>query len=355
MSVENPYVRPTLIATRAGLPDPDLLVDLWLDQLIEWLADAGECSSPSTSDVYDIVALYGRLRRCDPEKLEQSGRPGEWKSAARVVEDRLGQWLLLALQVPDPDGWLREANLLADACDDGLDKTSDSSGGESLAEWSEQILTDLDDADLAAWAARRLGLLPEELERGLARCSEWLLDNLDRFFPAGVFIQGVGQTIRSDLPAEDLELAGTADKFVLLLDALEEIEDCLSPPGRTVTPPDDWAGFPEPSLAVAAKTPGSEGLFRRRWRSPPGNAEALLVVGPEGPDTSQVRLNFLAEEEVLATLEGRPVWLAGCRTTIAEGNADLGRSDLLAARQAGRPLELWVGEHRQAWAMVRDR
>ncbi len=51
MSLPNPYVRDALTATRAGLTDPALLVDLWLDQFLELLEGAGE--TPEPGDAYD--------------------------------------------------------------------------------------------------------------------------------------------------------------------------------------------------------------------------------------------------------------------------------------------------------------
>jgi hypothetical protein len=343
MSTPNPYVRDTLPATRTELTDPGLLIDLWLDRLLELIEGAGEPQGPG--DVGDAVALFGRLKRCDPKRVAGTGRQALWEAAAEAVERRLAEWLPPALGVPDPDGWLREAAALADACDDAA-------ADAELGERAEQLLTDLDDADLVAWAARRCQMLPPALAEGLARCAEWLRHNPDRFFPAGVFIQGAAQTIRPDLPAFDLDLAGTADKFVLLLDALEEIQERMSPAAPPVTAPEgDWTGFPEPSLALAAAGPESGGLFRRRWRSPDGTFEALLVVGPEA-DAGSVRVNFLAGEGP-AALEGQPTWLAECAATIdAAGNADFDRGALLAARRAGRPLDLCVGEGRQAWHPV---
>jgi hypothetical protein len=341
MSFPNPYVRVTLTATRAGLPDPALLVDLWLDRFLERLGEAGE--PPEPDEAYDVVALFGRLQRCNPDLLAATGRLIEWDSAVTLVQRHLADLLPAALLVPDPEGWLREAQLLAEACDDAAPDAE-------LGEHAEQLLADLDDADLLAWAVERQGALPEALRGGLARCAGWLHDNPDRFFPAGVLIQGIGQTIRADLPAVDLALAGTADKFVLLLDALEESQEQMSSSVVSSSREDDWAGFPEPSLAMAAKAAGPTGLYRRRWRSPDGAVEALLVIGPDGPGAERVRINFLSGEEIPAALVGRPVWLAAQEATIdGDGNADFSRASLLAARKEGRALTLEVGEQRQAW------
>jgi hypothetical protein len=171
-----------------------------------------------------------------------------------------------------------------------------------------------------------------------------------------VFVQGLGQTIRPDLPGLDLGLAATADKVVVLLDALEDSQERMGPvrlPVAVLT--ESWEGFPEPSLALAAATPGAEGLFRRRWRSPSGALEARLVVGPDRPGADRVRVVFAAGDELPAWLVGQPIWLTGQEAVIdADGAADFPRQALLDARAAGEPLALRVGEERQAWRGVRD-
>ena len=86
---ETPYVRPSLTATRLGVTDAALLVDLWADQLThafallesegpvnyhaptptrgwgrDWVAPARAAA---------IIAAYGRMKRCRPEHLSVAG------------------------------------------------------------------------------------------------------------------------------------------------------------------------------------------------------------------------------------------------------------------------------------------
>lgn len=218
MSDENLYVRPSLTATRRGVPDAALLVDLWLDRFLEE-SEGGDRISPERA--YELLAHFGRLERCRPALLEGAGRADISSRERARVRSRMGELVRLALVVPEPQNWLRAATRLAHACDDGADESQ-------TAEMAADLLEGLDDADLVAWAARSTGLADPALEEGLGRCRLWLADNPDRFFPAGVLIQGIGQTLRPDLVAVDADLATTADKFILLLDALEDAEAALS-------------------------------------------------------------------------------------------------------------------------------
>src|SRR5207237_1401274 len=54
----------TLPAAPAGLTSPVVLADLWLGRLLELLDDSRDTPQPRTA--HDAVALFGRLRRCDP-------------------------------------------------------------------------------------------------------------------------------------------------------------------------------------------------------------------------------------------------------------------------------------------------
>lgn len=220
MTNETPYIRPSLTATRLGVPDPALLVDLWLDRFLEE-SESSEKIGPERA--YEIIAHFGRLERCRPDLLAAAGRADTLSRTLARVRSRMAELVKTALVIPEPSGWLRAATDLANACDDGADESE-------TAEIAADLLEELDDADLVAWVARSGGLADTILEDGLAECRSWLANNPDRFFPAGVLVQGIGQTLRPDLVAVDVGLAATADKFILLLDSLEEAEVILRKP-----------------------------------------------------------------------------------------------------------------------------
>jgi hypothetical protein len=345
--MNSPYIRYSLTATATGIIDADALVDSWLDEFLELVEEF------QPGDEYDVLALYGRLERVRFDLIRATGREAAWKAARDKVQAQLAHFAAQALRIPNPEGWLAEAQALADACDDGL--------ADELAEWAADLLYDLDDADLVAWAARTVGLAsPDE---PLQRCKEWLANNCDRFFPAGVLIQAIGQTLQPDLPALDLDLMATADKFVLLLDALEEAEAdmrrlAVIPPQR-VQPARDpaWNWLSEPQLMMAAQTRQSAGLKRYRWRSPDGAFVALLVANPEAPATEPVRLTLDTTQGRFAVeLAGQEVCLAGCTGRVdADGCVDLDRVALTKAWETGASFkQLLVGTGQQPWTAVAE-
>ena len=126
-----------------------------------------------------------------------------------------------ALTRPNPAAWLGEARQFEEAFDSVIDHAE-------LPVWAEHLLTDLDDATLVAWAARHFGAADDELETQLRDCETWLEEHADLFLACAVYVQGVGQTLRLDLPDADWYLARTADKFVVLLDEQEAAEERLT-------------------------------------------------------------------------------------------------------------------------------
>ncbi len=341
MTPFSPYLRDKLLATRAGLTDPFGLVRQWLDEYLALRA----VERPSVQQAAELLTRFGRLQRTRPSLLAKVSSFRRWNLDETVI-DRCQSLMPQVLAQLDIARWETEAEQLAVACDEAQNEAD-------LRAQAERLLSELDDLDLIAWAASRHGSSFVELEEKLNCCFDWLSNNLDRLFPATIWIQWLGQTLRPDLAGYDLELARTAEKYVLLLDALEEVQQQIYPERpRVALFTDSWAGFPEPPVALAAATTDEEGLFRRYWRSPDGRFVAELIVGPEQPGVSLVRVIFLEGEESGSSLAGQPVWLAGCSATIdGDGRADFDRASLLAAKAAGERLWLLVGEERQAWQL----
>jgi len=348
------YVRPGLLATRTRIADPGLLVDLWLDRLID--LHQGYVSGEPAEDAYDLLAGWARLQRTLPDLLAATGRLDEWHAVASAIQQQGPELVKLALQLPNPAGWLDEARRYQQALD--LQEAD-----LDLPAWAERLLTDLDDADLVAWTGQKLGQDITTLE-ALQDCGRWLEENAALFAPCGVYVQALGMTLRNDLPQHDLDLAWTADKYVVLLDVLEEIEPLLTFPQSPVFPQEaarelfgrssgtvilrptvpaahDWSGL-APVAALAARGSVPTRLAHRDWLSPDGQFTATLVFDPQG--TGPIRVNFYRSGESSVPLT-RGVELAGVTAEVDErGNADFPRQALDQARREAHPLTLKVGE-----------
>src|SRR5262249_11763300 len=141
---DNPYLRPQLTATKNGTADSSLLVDCWLDRLVD--LHEGRGSGDAGVDAYDLLATWGRLKRSRPEVVAQLHRQDEWQRLDREIDERRKNIAPQAL-VADPAGWLAEAEDFYRAVDGPASAIE-------LRSWAERLLTDLDDADLVAWASR---------------------------------------------------------------------------------------------------------------------------------------------------------------------------------------------------------
>lgn len=367
-AANNLYIRPTLIATRKRVTDPLALVDLWLDQLQEYV------ESPDDREAwYDMVALFGRLSRVRPILIKATGLYDQWLTISQTINERLAEMANHCLNLINPAGWLEEAEELAKACDDGAE-------ADELAEWSETLLMDLDDAEVIVWAAEKAGLEEERwsgLSDQLRDCVRWLIENRDRFFPAAVFIQAVGQTIRPDLDEYDADLAGTTVKFILLLDALEEAQNLLcvpkaqgiipvvvkgpspittkprqEPPAPKIPLPAQvpWDFMPQPMFALAARGEVSPAVKRVRWWSPDGVYRAVLAVPAYAQPDAYLRVNFLRDEQPAVELVGEPVLLGGVVSVIGpEGNAEFPLQELINKRLESPFCTLAVGQMPELW------
>jgi hypothetical protein len=354
----NPYVRPALAITRQGRADPAAVIQGWLDRLGGVLASASDESLARVA--HDLLALWAALQRVRPELIEDKESRKILEEAHAVVPQDGPDMAPQARAGVDLESWRARARAFAERDDD--DPDTDATRAVAL-------LATLDEADLLAWALRRLGMADEALEAELRALGDWLEDNAAHFVPAAAYVQSVGLALRPDLPAWDLDLAWTADKYVILLDELERVEVELSlatapplPQGMLAALRKREATAPLPAVAwlpplrpaVVAAAAGAESMAprprMRRWRSPDGLFEAILVL-PEFSDPEReqepVRINFFASGQPARALTGQVVRLAGVAAVIdAEANAAFLLCDLRAA--ASGPV-LQVGSRGTEW------
>lgn len=365
----SPYVRPNLAATKAGIPDPGLEVDCWLDRLRDVLA-----GSPETAlEWYDLLASWAKIRRCRQELVDRHQGAAEMEEAERVIQAAGPEGARDALTVPNVPAWLEETKELEAAFEGG-------GPHELRSTLAERLLTDLDDADLALCAARRLGVEDQELEDGLARCHEWLAQNASLFLPASVHVQAVGMALRPDLEEFDYGLAATALKYVDLLRAAEVAEQELTWGNVSAWSPQAvnrlveryqlerdrrqaevtlfllWAARRRAAcrkhspVARAGEEAAVEAPRFWEWTSPSGEFTARLVIPGAADVEEQAVLEFVGAEMRRATsLAGQPVWLHGVAGLIdAQGKATFAVSALLETEE---PLVLRVGHERTEWML----
>lgn len=359
---DSPYIFPELTATRNGTPDPAIEVDCWLSRLQEVL-DTG----PETADeAYDLLALWAKLRRVRPELLEELNARETLTRAEEVLGLRGADLASQALTIPNPHLWQIATN--------GLDQAFEDAGlAEARSTLAEQLLTDLDDATLALYAAGRHGIDDRELASELTPCLDWLAANAELFLPAAVHIQAVGMALRPDLPQFDYDLAVTALKYLDILCAIKVAEEELALAGIPQLAPTDArqladrcrqqvaavAGFLtvaatlrkqmlQPPWARAGQAEPDERLYWWRWSSPASDLTARLTISPRSQPDEQVWLEFLDAGQRRATdLAGQTVTLHGVGSTIdPTGKALFALAPLLETDQ---PLLLQVGSEQIEW------
>jgi hypothetical protein len=269
-----------------------------------------------------------------------------------------------ALDVLTPEGWLAEARQF-------LGDSEIEPDPAELTARAVALLADLDEANLAVWAARALGVSPgPDLEESLGACAVWLEEHADVFLHAGFYVQAVGLGLRPDLPAVDLDLAWTADKYVILLDHLEEAEAELSLAGkplepalleaarrRFLRPVAAWLPPLRPVVLAAAARPGDRPQPRLlRWRSPDRRWQASLVLptySDAAAEGGTVRLNLFEGEGPAQSLSGQTLWLAGVPGVVdPEGAATFLLGRLREAAAAGEGPTLRVGTDERGWEPV---
>lgn len=212
-------IRPNLTATRESIADPLIVVERWADQLQslvqQWPAD------PDPLSCYDLSASLGRLQRTRPALLRDADASNDLADAATILAQNSQLIIQRALEVPNVAGWMEDVARLEASYVELIDPIE-----RNLL--AEQLLMDLDDAELVAYAAWRHGIADTQLDEDLEKCRTLIWRQAHLFLPASVFVQAVGMTVRPELLDEDYELAATTLKFTAILDAAEEAEAALT-------------------------------------------------------------------------------------------------------------------------------
>lgn len=327
----NPYERPGLGAFGEPAARRDALVEDWLRRLRDvTLAD----SVPATdAHRLDVLTHWARLRRTRPELL---ARPSTSSDLVRLdaLAGEIPTTLVADRWSFDAEQWLREAMRLAASFEDALPV-------EARRELAERLLTTLDSAELTDYALVKLNPAHPEPSPALHSCRIWLEENPTVFLAATPLVQAIGMSLRPDLADQDYDLALTALKFEVLLDAAEDMQADLtlngvaSLPAETVAKlagiwrQETWDArdaclpwrYPAGETHAAAATQASESSsvpaeIRIYWRPPadlglPLEARLAVPAMPL-PDDDEVAISFYRlDDGPLDTEQLNPVLFAG--------------------------------------------
>lgn len=145
--------------------DPAPMVAEWVDRYFELLQYAETLENQTA---YELLVAWARLQRANTNVLAKViGRPVTdpvtvevlWSKVAqeptyidreKVFLARLAELAQLAVEVPRPLEWITELEEWATCAEE--------MGTEPLGAWAIQLLTDLDDAELAFWAITWIGV-----------------------------------------------------------------------------------------------------------------------------------------------------------------------------------------------------
>lgn len=364
------YFRSWLQATSTGQTEPSEEIEWWLAQLCGVLD--GQFDADLDTKAYELLASRWALKRVRPELLIEAAADQILHAADNLIESSAATWTEAAVHVPNPAAWLEQARVFETWIEE------QAVTAVQAAETGQQLIVDLDEADLVLVACAELGLDNEAFAQGLKQCNGWLAEHAELFIDAGIFTQSVGLSLRSDLSETDKKLATTGMKYVHLLDALEATEHEMF--GLDVEPFDasavggfftqvskahdepviagrigDWLPPAVPVLRVAARTEETPRVhWQGFWTEPSDRFFARLVIPQSFEEDSSEQVItvtfYRSEDKVLANeLDGKNVELAGVASQIEKAVARFRVKDL---RDTGADPSLRVDS--QFWSPVED-
>ena len=161
-------------------------------------------------DATDLLSAWAHLQRFDPKQ-----RPALFEELNSVVQSQsVTVWQDAVVSTLDPQAW-REA--LLDLVDD-RDALTTGQCGRTASE-ARRLLDDLDQAELALWAVRKLGgegEVLESLQDELSQCLHVFEEEIDVFKELDSYATMLRKAYREDLLAFDSGLWWTAAKFDMI-------------------------------------------------------------------------------------------------------------------------------------------
>ena len=339
MTETSPYVRIELESSDMSQQFVDDLVLDCLERLELTLAE--DQRQPDVA--YDLIAKTRRLERVRPEIITRLDPNGILKRAS----DRLSQgWRVLldaALTVPQPEGWLRDAEEMA-GTGQGLLDTVD------LAAWERQLIDDFDDAQLLASLCEEKAIEHAELSRKLQSCRQWIETHDYEFLDAGLYVQALGHAMRPGLDQYSPILTATAELYEVLLDgqvaSFTEMLDAADDLVDAFDEQPQQSSFvlrPNAFRAAASTATAALPAHECAWIRPDGAAKAILLL-PSAEllhDSTLVTVTFrFLDASERDQLVGKVVVLAGITTEVATDYTAKFDAGGLASKDLCTPLQV---------------
>jgi hypothetical protein len=287
---ENRYVIPEMASRDANSPGGTHIVEDLADRIAELRDDGEPQEGIEPGHARALLAAFMELGRVRPELWRAVADPGdeEW---LRNAVDAHGPLLAAAACARwDQGGWQKAAETL-----ESCYFAEELPAPEERAALARELLEELDEVELAALAIERITGDSPGLAAEATKSAAWVAEHPDTFLAAGTFVRAMGESFRSDLVEHDPDLALTAEKFVRILETLQEAE-------RVVTLADLQ---PSPavheSLAEALKRwwtqLGREVCEVLSWRPPWPLGEPVLACGAAAAEAEGPRIDLRGPED----------------------------------------------------------
>jgi hypothetical protein len=287
LSSENRYVLPEGTPRDPDAPGGREIVEDLADRIAELRADGVAADAIEPGHARALLAAHMELDRVSSELWRSVADPADDEWLQGVVREHGAALAAAAGAGWDRAGWLAAAERL-EACyfAENLPEPTE------RAALARELLEELDEVELAAVAVERITGEPSGLADEATRSAAWVAEHPDTFLAAGTFVRAMGESIRPDLLEHDPDLALTAEKFVRVLEVLQEAE--------AVVTLADVASVATSSVSLAASV-------RRWWATLARAARELLSWRPEWPDAEPV----LAQGAAAGEQDGPRVDLRG--------------------------------------------
>lgn len=303
------FVRPSLALTRDGLIEAEGEVIARCDELEE-LIEHRRAGGLDSRGVLRLLASIAWLERVRPVLRDRFARSAELKTAcAQVVDELRVEEVEEALRCIDVPAWLERLRRIEDDIGDVSREIDDEAA---------VLLEALDDADLAAIVASRLGVNVEPLRDELFRCNIVVEDHADLLTGASGYAQAVAAGFREDIDPDGTEeafLFASTAKFIAVLDACERFERELlgerereqsvreplgEPVGKSAEVPVETA-VEASGLLLAARGVAARNDTIERFQSPDGGFQAFLALPGKRDPRAEVEMEFVTGDDAPAS------------------------------------------------------